>query len=516
MLCLTVLRRKSNFFNSCTRTYKTEEVRVRFAPSPTGYLHLGGLRTALYNFLFARKHDGKFILRIEDTDQSRLVPGAMEQLQVDLEWAGIRIDEAPSLGGLVGPYLQSQRLSIYRDQVKVLLDNDSAYHCFCTDKRLQLLRRESLRKQEIPKYDNRCRHLTREVVESKLEKGEPSCIRFKISENEECFDDLIYGKISYNISLNEGDPVIIKSDGFPTYHFANVVDDHFMKITHVLRGVEWQISTTKHLLLYRAFQWKPPLFGHLPLLMNSDGTKLSKRQGDIRISHYRENNILPLALINFIAQSGGGFAKDSERNVKPKCHSIEELANQFDLSRINSHSGKLMDERLLEFNRLEFRRKLQNEKDVSEMVNQVKDLLKTKFPQRALDNSLKLDDSYIKHILLWSSKRISKLSDLVHEDLAFIWMIPSKYEISSDYVETMGLLKIKLQAEEEQMDTKNLNVMLKSFCEENGIKFGGLMKTLRYILSGLKEGPGVAEMMVVLGKENTMERLQMCLNNAKT
>ncbi|KAJ8941090.1 hypothetical protein NQ314_010495 [Rhamnusium bicolor] len=537
------------------RTYKTDNVRVRFAPSPTGFLHLGGLRTALYNYLFARKYNGKFILRIEDTDQSRVVAGATEQLQDDLKWSGIEIDESPWQGGNFGPYLQSQRLQIYRKHVDILLTNGSAYHCFCTDKRLQLLRRESLRLQEVPKYDNRCRHLTADVARSRLEKGDISCIRFKVGNMQ---------KQLFNI----GDPVIIKSDGFPTYHFANVVDDHLMRITHVLRGVEWQISTTKHILLYRAFNWKPPLFGHLPLLMNVDGTKLSKRQGDIRVSHYKENHIFPLALINFIVQSGGGFTKDLERNIKPRCYSIEDLSNQnipqgvsqnvniinithlseqlnlikelfhktpiaitqlesgelslpdvvdlfnstvenlkssgdfaqqsqhikniilkrnpdyvevckilnllksdgfackeclqcyryvpvtscdversfsllrdFDISRINSHSGKLMPERLLEFNRLELKRKLESEDEESELINRVIEILKTTFHERLSDNSLELSEDHIRNILHWSIDRIEKLSDLISKDFEFIWIQPTPQNIQICDINMVELLK---------------------------------------------------------------------------
>ncbi|CAH1183295.1 unnamed protein product [Phaedon cochleariae] len=498
------------------RTYKTDQIRVRFAPSPTGYLHLGGLRTALYNFLYAKKHNGKFILRIEDTDQTRIVAGATEQLQNDLEWSGIEIDEGPMQGGTFGPYLQSQRLKIYREEVQTLLDNGSAYHCFCTDNRLQLLRREALRKQEIPKYDNKCRHLTAHAVQNRLDKGEPSCIRFKISDNEESFEDLIYGRISYNISLNEGDPVILKSDGYPTYHFANVVDDHLMKISHVLRGAEWQISTTKHIQLYRAFKWEPPMFGHLPLLMNSDGTKLSKRQGDIRIGHYRDSHIFPLALLNFIVQSGGGFTKDLEKHLKPKCYSIVELANQFDISKINSHSGKLMADRLLEFNRLELRNKIEDAKQISKLIKEVKDLLKSNFSERVENNSLKLDDAYIQNILQWSCNRISKLSDLISKNLEFIWVIPTEYNIDKSSESSIDLLKNELEKEETELDTEHLNAMLKTFCKDHAIKYGSFMRTLRYVLSGLKEGPSVAEMVVILGKKNTIERLDLFLNKTKT
>ncbi|XP_018571346.1 probable glutamate--tRNA ligase, mitochondrial isoform X2 [Anoplophora glabripennis] len=497
--------------NSNIRTYKTDNVRVRFAPSPTGYLHLGGLRTALYNFLFAKKYNGKFILRIEDTDQTRLVPDAIQQLQNDLNWSGIEIDEGPSQGGCFGPYIQSSRLSVYREHVHFLLDKGLAYHCFCSDRRLQLLRREALRAHEIPKYDNRCRELSLDEVKTKLDKGEVSCIRFKVEQ----FNDLIYGDITYNVSLNEGDPVIIKSDGYPTYHFANVVDDHLMKITHVLRGVEWQISTIKHVLLYRAFNWNPPLFGHLPLLMNADGTKLSKRQGDIKISHYRENNIFPLAMINFIAHSGGGFSKDLERHLKPRCYSIGELVNQFDLTRIKSHSGKLMMERLLEFNRHELKRRLHSVEEEHNLILQVKELVQNAFCGRVLESSLQLNQEYIRNILHWAVNRIDKLSDIVSKDLEFIWVIPTELKIEEPDMNAVELFKAKLENEEELSEKNSLNTFLKNFCEENKIKFSNFMKLLRSVLSGLKEGPGVAEMIVILGKKNTLRRLETCLNKSK-
>lgn len=219
--------------------------------SPPGYLHLGGLRTALYNYLFARANRGTFLLRIEDTDQSRLVPGAAEQLCTDLEWAGIRPDEGPPYGGRYGPYVQSERLDTYRSEVRQLLENGSAYYCFCTESRLELLRREAVRTRQIPRYDNRCRDLTPGQIAVKLAKQISVCIRFKLDPLEGEYNDMVFGQTKYNVSEQEGDFVIIKSDGYPTYHFAHVVDDHLMKISHVLRGVEWQISTTKHMQLYK-------------------------------------------------------------------------------------------------------------------------------------------------------------------------------------------------------------------------------------------------------------------------
>lgn len=265
-------------------------------------------------------------MRIEDTDQSRLVDGATEQLCADLEWVGIRPDEGPQQGGDFGPYVQSQRLHIYRDEVKKLLENGTAYYCFCTERRLDLLRKDALKARQVPKYDNRCRHLTPVQIAEKLANQDTFCIRFKLDPYVDDYHDLVYGKIVYDVAANEGDPVIIKSDGYPTYHFANVVDDHLMHITHVLRGVEWQISTTKHLLMYRAFNWIPPKYAHLPLLMNGDGTKLSKRQGNINIGHYREQGIEPQALVNFITLAGGGFRR--ELSSTPTGYTLEQLQSQ--------------------------------------------------------------------------------------------------------------------------------------------------------------------------------------------
>lgn len=500
----------SNFFFS--KGY-SKDVRVRFAPSPTGYLHLGGLRTALYNFLFAKSNNGKFILRIEDTDQTRLVEGASEQLQKDLKWAGIKIDEGPLAGGNFGPYVQSQRLNIYRENLKILLENGSAYHCFCSDKRLNLLRREALKMRQVPKYDNRCRHLTPDEVKKKLNKGEEYCIRFKLLPDCETFEDIIYGNIAFDVSSIEGDPVIMKSDGYPTYHYANVVDDHFMKISHVLRGVEWQVSTTKHILIYRAFGWEPPSYGHLPLLINSDGTKLSKRQGDIKISHYRDSGIFPQALINYITNCGGGFEKDLQQGIKPKCYSMKELADQFKIKTINTHSGRLAPERLLEFNRLELQRKLQNKNETNILVQELQALVKDKFVDTK--SNLQLDETYIQSILNWSSNRIDKLSDLVSKDMSFLWILPDlKQELSIDDLKIIENLSNGLN--NQIFEKEKLVVFFKSYTKEKKYPFKKLMKNLRMAVSGLQEGPSVGEMFEILGKDNTVQRLQIYLKKNRS
>ena len=267
----------------------SEKIRVRLAPSPTGYLHVGGLRTALYNYLFAKKNNGTFILRIEDTDRNRYVEGAVEKLIKALKWAGLHYDEGPEVGGEFGPYFQSQRLDIYKKYADELIAKGKAYYCFCSPERLKSLREEQ-EKQKLPqaKYDKHCLHLSKLEVEKNLSASIPNVVRLNIEQNQLIkFDDLIRGHVEFE-SNNVDDQILIKGDGYPTYHLANVVDDHLMKITHVIRGEEWLSSTPKHVLLYDSFGWDRPKFAHLPLLLNPDRSKLSKRQGDVAVEDYRE------------------------------------------------------------------------------------------------------------------------------------------------------------------------------------------------------------------------------------
>ncbi|XP_071640205.1 nondiscriminating glutamyl-tRNA synthetase EARS2, mitochondrial [Temnothorax longispinosus] len=494
------------------RLFKKYHVRVRFAPSPTGHLHLGGLRTALYNYLFARSNNGTFILRIEDTDRTRTVPGTIEKLRDDLLWAGIIPDEDPTRGGPVGPYLQSARLELYNEQVLKLLNDGSAYYCFCTEKRLELLRKEAIKCGQIPKYDNRCRHLAEDKIKEMLLKDSTYCIRFKLSSMPEAFRDIVYGDVLHDITKSEGDPVIIKSDGYPTYHFANVVDDHFMEISHVLRGVEWQVSTPKHIMLYKALGWDPPIYGHLPLILNADGSKLSKRQGDIKVESFRKQGIFPLALLNYVIGAGGGF--HGERQSQD-LYSYQELIKQFDINKIKSSSGKLMPEKLLEFNKLEMTNLLQNEKNHKFFIERIKKLVLEAFAEWKNDGNLQLDDNHILTTLKWAQNRISTLNDLVKEDLAFLWIVPSSMP-NVKQAECSDAIKL-LNAELVEIDASNYKTdwmapYLKNFAKKNGVPFAALMKTLRSIMSGVKVGPPVAEMMEILGKDRTLLRLQRCVS----
>lgn len=385
-----------------------------------GFLHLGGLRTALFNFLFAKSFNGKFILRIEDTDQTRLVDGACEALCRDLEWGGLIPDEGPTYGGNYGPYIQSERLEIYQEHLKKLLETGHAYHCFCSERRLELLRKEAVKARQIPKYDNRCRHLTPTQIAEKIAKNDKYCIRFRLSEEAESFNDMVYGHFVYLVAQNEGDPVIVKSDGYPTYHFANVVDDHLMKITHVLRGVEWQISTPKHLMMYKAFGWRPPQFGHLPLIMNSDGTKLSKRQMDIKLDYYRDRGFFPQALINYITQAGGGFDRDSSESLN--CYNMKELIDKFDIKRVNSNSSRLNPDLLTEINRQELLNQINDPEKCKLLVSNLRNLVKEKYPLSA--EQLDLNEEHISNVLKWGVNRVSTIYELVEGKLSFLWVLP--------------------------------------------------------------------------------------------
>lgn len=311
-------------------------VRVRFAPSPTGFLHLGGLRTALYDFLFARRNGGTFILRIEDTDRNRLVPGAVDNLVNTLHKLGLDIDEGPGKGGAHGPYTQSERLAVYHREAARLLDSGHAYRCFCTPETLSQMREVQQAKGEFVKYDRRCLRLPEKEIKAKLQNGEPHVLRLRMPDDHTfAFLDLIRGRVEMDSSQSD-DQVLLKSDGFPTYHLAAVVDDHYMEISHVIRGEEWLSSTPKHLWLYECLSWQPPLWVHLPLILNPDRTKLSKRVGDVSVESYLDKGYLPEALVNFVALLGWHGADDRE------LFSLGELCREFSLERVNK-AGAVFD-----------------------------------------------------------------------------------------------------------------------------------------------------------------------------
>ncbi|XP_076069427.1 putative glutamate--tRNA ligase, mitochondrial [Oratosquilla oratoria] len=509
--CLRVKRSLVQFFLS--RAHHSN-VRVRFAPSPTGHLHLGGLRTALYNFLFARAHGGVSLLRIEDTDQSRLVPKAAEALEDMLQWAKIPPDESPMTGGNKGPYVQSLRSKLYQEHIQTLLKNGTAYKCFCSEMRMELLRKDALRRREVPKYDNKCRKLPQAKAEELERQGVPYCIRLQLEHINEPFMDLVYGPIFHDIIQFEGDPVLMKSDGFPTYHFANVVDDHLMEITHVLRGVEWQVSTPKHLLLYKAFGWEPPQFAHLPLIKNKDGSKLSKRQGDLHIANLRKQGYSPEAILNFVTDIGGGF-EDRDQN---RVLTVDELADKFNLSRLNTHSCRLEVEKLGYFNQLDIQRQLRNDHETLQLATQLQSLVKSEFKERLSDSVAQekiLSLDYMVKVLQWSQTRITSIADLVSSKFTYVWVVPDNLPlqglppVASGYATLLNdLLRNVEETPDNYFNKEELSRRVKMIGKGHKLKTPAIMKFVRMAISGLQEGPPVGEMMEVLGKETTLLRLQ--------
>ena len=280
------------------------KARVRFAPSPTGYLHVGGARTAIFNWLFAKHIGGDFLLRIEDTDQARYDEKAFHDLIADLKWLGLDWDEGPEVGGPHAPYFQSQRLSLYHEHAQILIQGGHAYPCFCTSERMDMLREQQKLNKLPTGYDRLCRSIPADVAKGRVDAGEKHTVRLKVPfHGNTVFKDFLRGTIDYQNRILD-DMVLMKTDGFPTYHLANVVDDHFMQITHVLRGDEWIPSTPRHILLYQAFGWEPPTFVHLPVILSADGGKLSKRKGAASVGDYRDLGYLPHTMVNFLSLLG--------------------------------------------------------------------------------------------------------------------------------------------------------------------------------------------------------------------
>lgn len=492
----------------CTEPGAT--VRVRFAPSPTGFLHLGGLRTALYNYIFAKKHGGTFILRLEDTDQTRLVPGAAENIEDMLEWAGIPPDESPRRGGPAGPYLQSQRLELYAQAADALVRTGAAYPCFCSPQRLELLKKEALRNRQTPRYDNRCRNLSQRQVAQKLASDPKPAIRFRLDEEAPAFQDLVYGWNRHEVASVEGDPVVLKSDGFPTYHLACVVDDHHMGVSHVLRGSEWLVSTAKHLLLYRALGWPPPRFAHLPLLVNADGSKLSKRQGDLFLERFAAAGFLPDALLDMITNCGSGFAENQMGRT------LDELIAQFDLSRITCHSALLDLEKLPEFNRLHLRQLVSSETQRRQLVGKLQVLVEEAFGSQLTDRAV-LDPAYVERVILLRQGHVCRLQDLVCPTHSYLWTRPAVERaqlgaISEKVDEIATRVLGLLEGPATSLTQDTLNAELKKVSEGlDGTKHSHVMKLLRVVLSGQLQGPPVAEMMVSLGPNEVRERIQKVL-----
>ena len=469
---------------------------TRFAPSPTGYLHIGGLRTALYNYLFTKSNKGKFILRIEDTDRTRYVKDADKQLVNTIKAFGLNFDE--------GPIYQSQRLKIYQKYAKQLIKEKKAYYCFCTKERLDNLRKNQEKNKQVPKYDRHCLSLTDSEIQKKLKNKEPYVIRMKLPDNEIInFNDLVYGEVKINTN-DLDDQVLIKSDSFPTYHLAVVVDDHEMNITHIIRGEEWLPSTPKHIILYKMFNWEIPNFAHLPLLLNPDRSKLSKRQGDVSAEDFIKKGYLPQALINYVAFLG--WNPKTEKEI----YSIQELINEkvnkagavFDINKLNWINATYIR------NIVENKTKL--EKDYKYILNFIKNIL---------PNTNRAED-----ILKVFSPRLNNIQE-IKELSSFIFELPNYdknlliFKKSNKDLTLKGLevgLQILSSVEESRWDQENLNNVLNNALKPSNLAPGDLFWPIRTALSGLDKSPSPAEILWVLGKTESLNRIKIAIEKLNT
>jgi glutamyl-tRNA synthetase len=475
------------------------EVCVRFAPSPTGFVHVGSLRTALYNFLFAKHHNGKYILRVEDTDQARYTEGAVENLLDTLKWSGLTYDEGPDAGGSAGPYYQSQRLDIYKKHIDDLINNGFAYPCFCTEERLEKMREEQIGKKQTPKYDGHCRHLDKGEAQAR-QKNESHVIRLKVPEKgTTTVNDIVRGEVQFQNEMID-DQVLLKSDGYPTYHLANVVDDHMMGITHVIRGEEWLISTPKHILLYKYFDWPIPSFAHLPLLLNPDRSKLSKRQGDVAVEDYRKKGYLPEALVNFVALLGWNRGDDQE------IFSLEDLIRDFSLERV-SKSGAVFNTEKLNWMNGMYIRKLPEDKYLRFALESMK--------SNNIDSGSREKNE---QIALAVKNSIETFDDIKIRTELFFIDGPLEYsESAGEWIRmdtSKGVFKAMLPEIEKQSEItlESFKIVMGNVQKETGLKGKEIWMPVRSALTGMTEGPELPQVIQIFGKEKIISLLKQAID----
>ncbi len=477
-----------------------QSVRVRFAPSPTGFPHVGNIRTALFNWLFARHNGGKFIVRIEDTDVARRVKGAVEAILDSLRWLGLDWDEGPEVGGAYGPYIQSQRLEIYRQVAMRLVKEGHAYLCYCSPERLERVRAEQRRLRQPPGYDRRCRSLSDKERAQFEAEGIIPVVRFKTPlEGQTSFHDLIRGEVVFENSTLD-DFVLLKSDGYPTYHLANIVDDHLMNISHVLRADEWLSSTPRHILLYNALGYEPPKFAHLPMILGTDRAKLSKRHGAVSITEYRNQGYLPETMVNYLALLGWSLDDRTE------LMSREELVRNFSLERISKTGAIFSLEKLTWMNRVYIRQLSQDE------------LLKRVLPflERGLSPEVKrpISPDYVRQILPLIQERMGTLAEAV-ELAEFFFMDNLTYDVAlllgkgmskETAITALGAARERLEGLD-GFDTISLEETLRPLALELGLKTGEFFGLLRVATTGRTAAPPLFQTMAVLGRERCLKRI---------
>lgn len=481
-------------------------IKTRFPPSPTGYLHVGSLRTALYNYLYARKHGGSFVLRVEDTDRERYVEGAVESLINTMERVGMDYDEGPILEngtlsekGPNGPYTQSQRLDIYKEYAQKLLNKGSAYYCFCTKERLAELRNQQQLAKLPTKYDRTCLKLTEEEVKQRIQAGEPHVVRLKIPEGETTFRDEIRGSISIN-NAEIDDQVLMKTDGFPTYHLAVVVDDHLMGVTHIARGEEWISSVPKHVILYKELEFPLPVFAHLPLILNPDKSKLSKRQGDVAVEDFLDKGYLPEALVNFVALLGFNPSGDQE------LYSMEELMKAFDLKKVNK-SGAVFDTDKLKWMNAQYIKKMTPEA-LLEYANTI-------VPEMA---SIETDKAL--KIMTIEQERLQVVNELADRIGLYMSASPSAEDLVWKKADAADGKQMLTEIHEliSGMDEGTFTTVelieegIKGYISNKEYHNGNVLWPLRVALSGERKSPSPFQLLWALGREESLTRIQTAIS----
>jgi glutamyl-tRNA synthetase len=482
----------------------TNSVRVRYAPSPTGYPHVGNIRTALFNWLFARHYGGSFIVRIEDTDVTRKVEDALEAILDGLRWLGLDWDEGPEVGGKYGPYFQSQRLELYRQTAERLVSQGDAYYCYCSPQRLKEMRAEQVRHKQPLGYDRHCRHLSEEERSAKEKEGVTPVVRFQTPlTGQTGFNDLIRGQVVFDNNTLD-DFILLKSDGYPTYHLASVVDDHLMEISHVLRAEEWLSSTPRHLLLYQALEFKPPQFAHLPMILGTDRAKLSKRHGASSITEYRGQGYLSESMVNFMALLG--WSLDDRTEILSR----QELIDNFSLERVNQTAAIFNHEKLYWMNGVSLR-----ELSHEELLRRIMPFLESGLPEEV---KRPISKEYVSRIVPLIRERINTLAEAAtYAD--FFFLDELEYDASSlmgKKMSTETTLKALKAAQEklsllESFDHDSLEGTLRSLAEELGLNAGQLFSPLRVATTGRTAAPPLFETMVVLGKERCLERTMVAM-----
>jgi glutamyl-tRNA synthetase len=480
-------------------------VRTRFAPSPTGLLHAGSIHTAMFDYLLARHAGGTFILRIEDTDVERKVEGAAENQMEALKWLGLDWDEGPGVGGPYAPYYQSQRLPLYQEAAEKLVAQGNAYYCYCSPERLENMRQDQVARKQGLGYDRACRNLTREQCAAKEAEGIKPVVRFKVpDEGQTMFHDLIYGDVAFENKTID-DFVMLKSDGFPTYHLASVVDDTAMKISHIIRGEEWISSTPRHLLMYRALGYDPPQYAHMSLIVGADRAKLSKRRGAISILEYRDRGYLPEALFNFLVLMG--WSLDDKTEIMTR----QQMIDNFSLERMGKTAAAFNQEKLDWMNGVYIRGLAVEDLSVRVLP----------FLERGLPPGVRrpLDTNYIRQIVPLIRERINTLKDAAsYADFFFIDTLEYEASMLVGKKITAEIALAALKGAEgklsslESFDHALLEDTLRHLADELGIKTGQLFNPLRVAFTAHDAAPPLFETMAVLGKERCLKRINVAIS----